>query len=132
MTLKEQIVEDLSNAIRNKKQTNNLKVIVGEIQRLQDKDPDDNVIIKILRKLVKSEKEQLKYIGDTTSEYLQIVESYIPKQETVSEEEIIKWIQNNINFEDLKSKLSTIKIILGHFNGRTDGKTVKKILMEKF
>lgn len=130
MTLNEKITSDLLNALKAKVKVNDLKVIVGEIQRLPEKNPEDNIVIKILIKLIKYEKENLKNIGATTSEYLRILESYIPEQAT--EEEVTKWIRDNIDFGDFKNKFMTIKIILGYFGPKTNGGIVKKILTDKF
>ncbi len=133
MTLKERITQDLSNALKAKIKTGDLKIVVGEIQRLPDKDPSDEVVIKVLTKLSKGEKENLKRIGDTTSEFLQIIELYLPeREEQSSDEEIIKWIQANIDFEDFRNKMESIKIIKEHFGPKINGQTVKNILMEKF
>jgi uncharacterized protein YqeY len=130
MSLKEKILNDLTTAIKNKKDVSDYKVIVGEIQRLPEKDPNDESVLKVLNKLIKYEKENLNINGNQTSRYLQILESYTPTK--VSNEEIESWIRNNINFGELKNKMMSIKIVLNHFGINTDGDTVKKILMEKF
>lgn len=80
MNLKEIIIKDLSNAIKKKGQINNLRLILGEIQRLPDKEPDNNDVIKVLKKLNKSEKEMQKFMNSETSELTELIESYLPKE----------------------------------------------------
>lgn len=123
-------MNDLSNSIKNKLLHNisDLKVIVGEIQRLPEKNPSDNEVLKILNKLIKYEKINL--ADNETSTYLKLIESYLPTK--VSEEQIELWIKENIEFEKLKNKMMAIRFVLDHFGAQTDGGTVKKILMEKF
>ena len=57
-------------------------------------------IIGVIQGLVKSEQTVLEAKKEETSEYLQILESYLPKMAT--REEIIAWIQENIDFSQYK------------------------------
>jgi len=130
MKLQEKIKQDLQEAIKNRTYTNHLKLIVGELQRFPKKELDDNEVIIVLRKLIKSEKENLERINNTTSDYLQTVEQYLPIQ--VSSDCIEQWIRKNVDFSTLKVKFQAIKQVVDHFGSRVNGKIVKDILIEKF
>lgn len=137
MSLKKMIEEDLiavCNMTKKQGDENsfkqmNLKVIYGEIQRLPEKNPRNDQVIKILKKLKKDAKENFV----TAQNFLNMIISYLPEEEEpMTEEEVEKWISDNINFGDFQNKMATIKIILGAIGNKTDGATVKKIIVEKF
>lgn len=129
-SLQKIISKDLREAIikRNVAKANILKLIMGELQRSQSKVLTDNEVVSTLAKLAKLEKENLKRTNQTTSDYLEILISYLPEQ--VSEEEIKEWIIKNISQEVLSSskKFTSIKEVLKHFGNQTNGQVVKGIL----
>jgi len=131
MNLQKQIKTDLSVAIKardeNKKDT--LRVILGEFGRLDKKEISDDEAVKILKKLIKSEKEVLEQKGDTeNSAFIEIVESYLPKM--AAEEEISAWIRQNIDFSQYKNKMQAMGVIMKHFGATADGNVVKEILQK--
>jgi hypothetical protein len=131
MNLQKQIKTDLSAAIKardeNKKDT--LRVILGEFGRLDKKEISDDEAVKILKKLIKSEKEVLEQKGDTEhSAFIEIVESYLPKM--AAEEEISAWIRQNIDFSQYKNKMQAMGVIMKHFGATADGNVVKEILQK--
>jgi hypothetical protein len=131
MNLQKQIKTDLSVAIKardeNKKDT--LRVILGEFGRLDKKEISDDEAVKILKKLIKSEKEVLEQKGDTEhSAFIEIVESYLPKM--AAEEEISAWILHNIDFSQYKNKMQAMGVIMKHFGATADGNVVKEILQK--
>ncbi|MGA7144499.1 MAG: GatB/YqeY domain-containing protein [Desulfobacterales bacterium] len=131
MNLQKQIKTDLSVAIKardeNKKDT--LRVILGEFGRLDKKEISDDEAVKILKKLIKSEKEVLEQKGDTEhSAFIEIVESYLPKM--AAEEEISAWIRQNIDFSQYKNKMQAMGVIMKHFGATADGNVVKEILQK--
>jgi len=132
MGIQDTIIYDLYQAIKNKKETRHLKVIVGELQRLPDKRLDDELVIILLRKFVNNEKERLEALGDKTSDYLDTVNSYLPTVNVASNEEVETWIRNNIDFSTLGNKFAAMKTIVNHFGARAEGKVIKKIVTEKF
>jgi len=132
MGIQDTIIYDLYQAIKNKKETRHLKVIVGELQRLPDKRLDDELVIILLRKFVNNEKERLEALGDKTSDYLDTVNSYLPTVNVASNEEVETWIRNNIDFSTLGNKFAAMKTIVGHFGARAEGAIIKKIVAEKF
>lgn len=133
MSIKKQIFNDLKNCIKNRNSDiNDLKLIVGEIQRLPNKDPNDEEIIKLLTKLSKNENEIMKIKNIKESNYLNIINNYLPKLDKLSEDEIINWIKENIDFNNFKNKMESIKIIINNFGNKVDGKIISKIIREKF
>ena len=131
MNLQEQIKKDLSAAIKaqdvQKKDT--LRVILGEFARLDKKELSDDTVIKILKKLLKSEKEVLEQKGQgTESAFMGIVEGYLPQM--ASEAEIREWIKENIDFTQFKNKMQAMGSIMKHFGPTADGNSVKKILQQ--
>ena len=85
-------------------------------------------IIGIINGLVKSEQTVLDIKRETTSEYLEILKLYLPKM--VSREEIVAWINENIDFSQYKNKMQTMGAIMKHFGKTADGKQVNQILQE--
>ena len=132
MGMEDDIIYDLYQAIKNKKETRHLKVIVGEMQRLPDKRLDDELVTIILRKLVNNEKERLEALNEKRSEYLDTVKGYLPLVNEASDEEVENWIRDNIDFSTLGNKFAAIKSIKAHFGARAEGAIIKKIVTEKF
>jgi uncharacterized protein YqeY len=86
----------------------------------------DDDIVGIIQKLVKSENTVLEAKKMETSEYLKILENYLPRLAT--EEEIAVWIQDNIDFAEFKSPMQAMGPIMKHFGKLADGNMVKQIL----
>lgn len=131
MNLQSQMKKDLSAAIKakneNKKDT--LRVILGEFGRLDKKELSDDEVVKILKKLIKSEKEVLEHKGEAVdSAFIEIIKHYLPKMAT--EEEILAWIQQNIDFSQFKNKMQAMGLIMKHFGATADGNFVKKIIQK--
>ncbi|MBW1848299.1 MAG: GatB/YqeY domain-containing protein [Deltaproteobacteria bacterium] len=83
-------------------------------------------IIDIIRGLVKSEKTVLELKGEEVSDYLKILESYLPKM--ASKDEIKAWIRENINLSEFKNPNQAMGPIMKHFGKLADGASVKEIL----
>ena len=131
MNLQSQMKKDLSAAIKAKdeKKKDALRVILGEVGRLDKKEVSDDEIIKILKKLGKSEREVLEQKGETTdSEFIKVIENYLPKMAT--EEEITAWIHQNIDFSQFKNKMQAMGLVMKHFGATADGNFVKKIIQK--
>ena len=131
MTLQNKIKDDLKSAMKdrdeNKKET--LRVIMGEMARLDKKEFSDDEVIKILKKLVKSEKEMLEKTGqDQTSPFITVIETYLPKM--AGEAEIRQWIATNVDFGSFKNKMQAMGVIMAHFGASADGNLVKKVLQQ--
>lgn len=131
MNLQAQIKKDLSAAIKEKNENkkNTLRVILGEFGRLDKKELPDDEVVKILKKLIKSEREVLEQKGEAAdSAFIEIIEHYLPKMAT--ETEIMAWIQQNIDFSQFKNKMQAMGLIMKHFGPRADGNSVKEILQK--
>jgi uncharacterized protein YqeY len=83
-------------------------------------------IIGIIHGLLKSERTVLEAKKEETSEYLEILESYLPTM--ANPEEITAWIKENIDFSQFKNKMQAMGTIMKHFGKQADGKQVKDIL----
>ena len=128
MSMQEKLKAELkvSMKARDTERTGAIRIIIGEFGRQLVKELNDDQVIAIIKKLVKSEKELLASAGKDGSEYLTILEGYLPQQ--VSEEEIRAWIKDNIDFSTFKNKMQAMRPILVHFGSTADGNVVKQIL----
>ena len=88
----------------------------------------DDDILDIIRRLVKSEKIVLEAKKETSSDYLQTLERYLPRMAT--RKEITAWVRANIDLEDFKSPLQAMGPVMKHFGKQADGSLVKQILQE--
>ncbi len=86
----------------------------------------DEDIHNIIRKFVKSEKTVLEIKKETSSDYLALLESYLPKMATT--EEIEAWIKSNVDFSGIKSPMQAMGTVMKHFGKLADGNQVKGIL----
>ena len=137
MTLQERIKNDLKTAMKAKDEDkkNTIRVIMGEFARLDTKEVSDEDVIKVLKKLIKSEKETIERanerLGDKSggkeSAFIKIISQYLPK--LASEQEIKSWIEKNIDFSAYKNKMQSMREIMAHFGSGADGNVVKNILL---
>ncbi|MEJ2730045.1 MAG: GatB/YqeY domain-containing protein [Deltaproteobacteria bacterium] len=88
----------------------------------------DDDIVGIIQGLVKSERVVLEAKNEESSAYIDILKLYMPKM--ASREEIIAWINENIDFSDFKNKMQAMGSIMKHFGKQADGKMVNQILQE--
>jgi uncharacterized protein YqeY len=129
VTLQEQIKQDLVAAMKAKDETlkSALRVVLGELGRLPEKQLSDDQIIKVIRKLIKAEREVLAQSGGgATSAFITALEAYLPQM--ASEEEIRSWISANVDFDKFKNKMQAMGQIMQHFGSGADGNTVKQVL----
>lgn len=85
-------------------------------------------IIGIIQGLVKSERMVLEVKNEASSTYLNILQLYLPKLAT--REEIIAWIEENIDFSAYQNKMQAMGKIMKHFGKQADGKMVNEILQK--
>ncbi len=131
MSLQEQIKKDLVAAMKAKDEDkkNILRVIMGEFSRQAQKDINDDEVMKIIKKLIKSEREVLEKSGAVpVNRFIEVAESYLPQMAT--EDDIKAWIAANINFSDFKNKMQAMRPIMTHFGANADGNLVKKVLSD--
>ena len=86
----------------------------------------DDDILGIIQGLVKSERIVLEAKQEESSEYLRILETYLPKMATP--EEIVAWIKENVDFSEYKNKMQAMGSIMKQFGKQADGKMVNEIL----
>ncbi|MEH0020700.1 MAG: GatB/YqeY domain-containing protein [Desulfobacter sp.] len=95
------------------------------------KQPDeitDDDILDIIRKFVKSEKTVLEHKNQITSDYLELLNAYLPKMATP--DEIRQWIRENVDMSTLKSPMQAMSIVMKHYGKLADGRVVQEILKE--
>ncbi|UCF91726.1 MAG: GatB/YqeY domain-containing protein, partial [Desulfobacterales bacterium] len=144
ISLLAKLKNDLKQALRNKDQEvkSAIRLIMAEFPKLtvpitlesgkkttrpkKDDEITNDDIVGIIRGLVKSEHTVLELINEDSSEYLRILESYLPQM--ASPEEIAAWIKANIDFANYKNKMQAMGTIMKHFGPRADGKSVNQIL----
>ena len=131
MTIQEQMKKDLAQAMKDRDEAKKsaLRVVMGEFGRAETKVLSDDVVVKILKKLIKSETETLTRQGKPPeSPYIDIIASYIPKM--ADADEIRGWIAEHIDFSAYKNRMQAMKDIMAHFGARADGGRVKEILQQ--
>lgn len=131
MSIQLQIKKDLMTAMKAKDavRKDTLRVVMGEFARADTKELSDDAVIKILKKLIKSENETLAQVGsEEESAFIRVIEGYLPQ--LADENEIMTWVQANIDFSQFKSKMQAMGPIMKHFGARADGNAVKAILQK--
>lgn len=146
ISLHDKIRLDLKNALLQKQNDirDTIRVIMGEYPKLtvpitlesgkktfRVKKPGeitDDDMLGVIRGLVKSEKTVLELQKKESSPYLMVLESYLPKM--ASSDEILAWINDNIDFADYKSPMQAMGSIMKHFGKLADGNMVKGLLQE--
>lgn len=128
MGLQQSITAELQVSIKNRDsaRTGAVRILIGEFQRQPEKVLSDEQVVGIIKKLLKSERELLAASGQSTSDFILVLEGYLPEQ--ASEDEIRVWIQENIDFSGFKNKMQAMKPIMAHFGSSVDGNMVKNIL----
>lgn len=142
--LYDKIREDMKRAMMKKDNTvrDTMRLIMGEFPGLtvaitlesgkkttRVKTPEeitDEDVQGIIRKLVKSEKTVLEHKKEETSDYLELLQCYLPKAAT--SEEIRAWIQDHVDLSRFKSPMQAMGQVMKHFGKQADGNQVKEIL----
>lgn len=130
MSLQEEINAELKPSIKNRDaaKTSAIRILIGEFQRQPEKNLNDQQVIALIKKLVKSEQELLALSNREDSDFIRILEGYLPQQ--ASEEAIRSWIRENIDFAAFANRMQAMRPIMTHFGSSADGNVVKKILQE--
>ncbi len=129
MNLQERLKGELKVAMKaqDSDRTWAIRVLIGEFGRQVEKELNDDQVIAIIKKLIKSEKELLAAKGQENSPFLNIMEEYLPQ--AASEEEIRAWIEANVDFSAYANRMQAMRPIMNHFGSAADGNVVKKILL---
>ena len=146
ISLHDKIKLDLKNSMLQKQNyiRDALRVIMGEYPKLtvpitlesgkktfRVKKPGeitDDDLLGIIRGLAKSEKSVLELQNKESSPYLEVMALYLPRM--AGSEEIMAWINENIDFADYKSPMQAMGAIMKHFGKLADGNMVKGLLQE--
>ncbi len=131
MSLQQQLKTDLMIAMKTKDEDrkNALRIVMGELGRQDAKQVEDEIIIGVIRKLIKSEKETLEHSGTSEpSAYMTILNGYLPAQ--ASEEEIREWILAHVDFSQYRNKMQAMGAIMKHFGSTADGNAVRQVLQQ--
>jgi hypothetical protein len=146
LSLPDKLKEDLKLALRAKNDAlkNTVRQIMSEFfkltvpvtlesgkkstrpKRAEEITSDD--VIGIIQGLIKSERIVLEAKKEASSEYLRILESYLPRQ--ASREEIVAWIKANIDLGQYQNRMQAMGAIMKHFGKTADGKLVNQILRD--
>jgi hypothetical protein len=86
----------------------------------------DDDLLDIIRKFVKSEKTVLEFKKQERSDYLDLLNCYLPRMATAGE--IRHWIKDNVDLSRFKSPLQAMGEVMKHFGKQADGNRVKEVL----
>ena len=146
ISLHDKIRLDLKNSMLQKQNDirDALRVIMGEFPKLtvpitlesgkktfRVKKPEeitDDDLLGIMGGLAKSEKSVLELQKKESSPYLKVLGSYLP--EMAGSEEVMTWINENIELAEYKSPMQAMGTIMKHFGKLADGNMVKGLLQE--
>lgn len=144
ITLHDKIRQDMKTAMVNKDLLvrDTMRLIIGEFPSLtvnltlesgkkttRIKKPEEMTnddIQNIIRKFVKSEKTMLEIKKKETSEYLELMNSYLPQMATA--DEIKEWIKNHVDLTQFNNPMQAMGNVMKHFGKQADGNQVKAIL----
>lgn len=108
MTTREKISADLNElkSVRNSEAKELLKVVIGEIERLPNKNPNEDDVVKIIRKMKQNAIE-----CNNTSE-VKILDVYLPQMlSSVEMKRLVKQLIDNNNFTTMRDLGSVMKLI---------------------
>lgn len=146
MSLHDKIRQDMKTAMRNKADLvrNTMRLIIGAFPDLtvaitlengkkttrvkQPGEITDDDILGIIRTFVKAEKNVLAHKGETTSDYLDLLNAYLPGM--AAPEEIRQWIEDNVDLSRFNSPVQAMGTVMKHYGKLADGRTVQEILKQ--
>ena len=145
MSLKEKLMEDLKEAMKNHDEVkkNTITMIRAAVKQIEvDKrvELEDNDIIDIISKEAKKRKDALAEFEKAgredliaqTNEELAIIKDYLPEE--LSTEELTKIIEETIaevGAETMKDMGKVMQAVKTKTAGRADGKTINEIVKSK-
>ena len=145
MSLKDKLMEDLKDAMKNKNEVkkNTITMIRAAIKQIEvDKrvELEDNDVIDIISKEAKKRKDALaefekagrEDLINQTNEELAIIKAYLPEE--LSEEELTQIIEDTIKevgAETMKDMGKVMQAVKTKTAGRADGKTINEIVKAK-
>ena len=149
MAIKEQIMADLKQAMKDKEQ-DKLRVLRSLKSKLLEREISerkggegelsDEQSIEVLMKAAKQRKESIEQfekgdrndLADTEKEELEIINSYLPKM--LSEEEvrdIAKEKIDELGAEDMSDMGQVMGVLMQELKGKAEGSVVSKVVKEE-
>lgn len=142
--LKEKLMEDLKNSMKNKDEIrkNTVQMVRAAILQIEkDKgiQVEDDKILEIISKEVKSKKDALKDFEkaqrqdliDQTNQEIAILQEYLPKQLSREEiKEVVENIINEIGATTMKDMGAIMKEAKAKMGASADGKTINEVAKE--
>lgn len=122
--LKKGLIQEMKN--KDTKKRDHFRSIIAEFERQLKKEFSEDEVSKIIKSMIKLEKEKMDALGETTSEFLTFLETFMPEQ--VSEDDIKNWIDLNIDFGQYKNKMQAMGPIMKYFGNTADGNAVRNVL----
>ena len=143
--LKERLMEDLKNAMKEKNEIKKntvtmIKAAILQIEKDKQIQLDDNQILDIISKeakkrkdaLVEFEKSGRQDLIDQTNEELKVIKEYLPEELSTEElEKIIEETIKEVNAVDMKDMGKVMQAVKAKTTGRADGKTINEIVKKK-
>jgi len=145
MSLKEKLMEDLKDAMKNHNEIkkNTVTMIRASIKQIEvDKrvELEDNEIIDIISKEAKKRKDALAEFEKAgredliaqTNEELVIIKEYLPEELSIEElTSIIEETIKEVGAETMKDMGKVMQAVKAKTAGRADGKTINEIVKSK-
>ena len=128
MSFVEDLKKDLITAMKAKDivKRDNLRSVIAQFERQNKKDFSDDEVFRVIKSMVKLEKEKMEAIGETESDFLNFLDDFLPEQ--VTEEDVKQWIIENIDFDQFKNKMQAMGVVMKHFGNAADGKMVREVI----
>ena len=142
--LKEKLMEDLKNSMKNKNEIrkNTVQMVRAAILQIEkDKgiQVEDDKILEIIVKEVKTKKDALKDFEkaqrqdliDQTNKEIEILQEYLPKQLTKEEiKEKLEKIVSDLGATSMKDMGAIMKEAKSQMGASADGKTINEVAKE--
>lgn len=142
--LQEKLMEDLKVAMREKDtiKKNTVQMVRAEILKIKKdtgNEPDDEKIISIIAKEVKTKKDALvdfekggrQDLVEQTNEEIKILQEYLPKQLSTDEiKEIVSKIVEELGASSMKDMGPVMKEAKAKIGAGADGRTINEVVKE--
>ena len=142
--LKEKLLEDLKNAMKDKNTVRKnvvqmVRAAILQVEKDQKVELSDEEIINIMAKEAKKRKDSLEDykksnrqdLIDQIEEEIHIIEEYLPKQLTKEEiAKIVKEIINEVGATSIKDMGKVMKTAKEKIGAASDGKTINEVVRE--
>ena len=144
MTLRNQIEEDIRDAMRSRAQPRLdalrfLKSVVLDVEKSQGKSLDDPAMLEVITRQVNDRRESIRMFQQGNrpdlvakeSEELAVLEAYLPPQ--LNREELLELVQaaiNEVGAETVRDKGRVMGRLMHQVRGRADGAQVNALVTE--